>query len=230
MLSYEGFHSFMEVVMSTSVYLPFALGVFALLALCYGVEKQNSKDCGRQIAAGFLCHNVRLCGSNSLICTLNHIVKSNTNNLNNFYKALSTAISIDCFEYQDASLSAVINSPSYQSPLYKGMVNSCAEKLLNTPSNSIHLGLIEYYMEMGQYEKAIEAAEKGVSFNYSNPQLWNSYFHIFYNYTFTAENENPFLGEEGALLRDGVKELYDLMLDYNTKLWEPIVPDENTQH
>lgn len=226
-----GFHSFMEVVMSTSVYLPFALGVFALIALCYGVEKQNkvktvADQIGRWTSFAIMSVYAVLI---SLNMYANHIVKSNTNNLNNFYKALSTAISIDCFEYQDASLSAVINYPSYQSPLYKGMVNSCAEKLLNTPSNSIHLGLIEYYMEMGQYEKAIEAAEKGVSFNYSNPQLWNSYFHIFYNYTFTAENENPFLGEEGALLRNGVKGLYDLMLDYNTKLWEPIVPDENTQ-
>jgi tetratricopeptide (TPR) repeat protein len=225
------FHSLMEVVMSTSVYLPFAYAIFALIALCYGGDRPDKV----KLISGQLSRwcSLALMTVYSILIALNiyanNLIMSNTNNLNNFYKSLSTALSIDCFEYQDASLSAVINYPAYKSPLYKGLVDKCAARLIDTPSNSIHLGLIEYYMKMGLYAKAIEAAEKGVKYNYSNPQLWNNYFSVFYSYTIKSEGENPFLGADGLDLINGIKNLYALMQDYNSKLWEPIVPNESAQ-
>ncbi len=224
-------HSYMEVVMSSLAYLPFAFSVFALTALCYGggsrkgaarLAAEISRWCSLAVAAAF-----------SVLIPLNlyaaALVNASLRSLPSFYRALSTAIKIDCFEYNDYKLSAVTNYPNYKSPLYKALVDKCAAELLDTPSNSIHLGLIEYHMRMGQPDMAIAAAKRGIELNYANPKLWNKYFAAFQAYSALEGGANPFLGEKGAALAEGIKELYALMLDYNRRLWEPIVLDSTSQ-
>lgn len=225
------FHSYMEVVMSTLVYLPFAFSVFALAALCYGGG--GLKAIKKVPAAASRWASLAISVVYPVLIILNiyasSYVNSSLDSLPSFYKALSTAINIDCFEYNDYKLSAVTNYPAYRSPLYRGLVDKCAADLIETPSNSIHLGLIDYYMQMSQPDMAITAAIKGAKLNYSNPELWNQYFSVFYTYAAKENSENPFLGENGAVLVDGIKELYSLMLDYNKRLWEPIVLDSGAQ-
>ncbi len=227
-------HSYMEVVMSALVYLPFAFSVFALAVLCYGGgPSKKSRPAGRAAAAASRWGSLALTTVYPLLIIMNlcasTMVASSTDSLPALYKALSAAVRLDCFEYNDYALSAVTNYPFYRSPLYKGFVDKCSARLLDTPSNSLHQGLIEYYMEMGQPDKAIEAAKKGVGYNYSNPEIWNGYFELFYSYASREGTDNPFLGESGSALTNGINELYDLMLEYNKKLWEPITLSSDSQ-
>ena len=172
-------HSGMEVVMSTTVYLPYALTVLALSSVCFGKPEEKRvpvRACTVVSGAVALVYAVLIV----LNMAADACVERTSTNAE-FFDALETAQSIDVFERNDWRTSYVVACANTGSVTRRATADRYAAKLADTPSNSLHKYLVNYYLTFREYDAALAAARKGAAFNYADSAAWNAYFGEFAN-------------------------------------------------
>ena len=214
-------HSFMDVIMSTTAYLPFAYALFALCALLWGkpLRQKLLRTAGLlAFAAISLAYTVLI----SLNIRANHMAENLSNKQYAFFNSLDTAVKIDAFDYNDWKISYLTGCAQLQAPEYKNKADRYAAELMDVPSNSLHLYLFNYYLSYQDYESAYRAAQNGVRFNYADVDTWNGYFLRFQQ----AIADNP---SDTDTLRSLALDLYGEFEDTQTRLYRPIKLDKAVQ-
>ena len=171
-------HTSMEVVMSVSVYPPFAYTVMALIALCWG--RSLSKRLWALISAA-------VPAAVSLVYTLLIVlnlqatasVSDSSSSYVRFFSALESAAKIDVFEKNDWMASYVNAVGELGLAEYRGKADRYAARLMDIPSNSLHQYLIRYYLSFGEVSSAYAAADRGTDYASADSRVWNSYFALF---------------------------------------------------
>ena len=207
-------HSSMEVVMSTSVYLPYAFAVFSLSALSF-VPETAPKAVEKASAA--ISGIVALVYAVLIVLNLsaNAAVRKSTNNASRFFSALEYAAKIDAFEKNDWKISYLSTCADLEAATYKAQSDRYAKQLINVPSNSLHQHLIRYYLVFRNYDLALQAAKKSVGFNYSDSDNWNGVFSLFSS----AISLYP---EDETEILDCVREMKEELDRYQERLMQPI--------
>ncbi len=210
-------HSIMEVVMSTSVYLPYAWTILCVAAVCYAPPLKK-RSLGSVSAA--LSGAVAFIYAVLIILNLsaNASVRKSTSNAVRFFNALERAAKTDIFEKNDWMVSYIDTCADTGSATYRAQADIYSEKLLDVPSNSLHQYLLHYYLSFRDYDHTLLAARRSIGFNYSNSKNWNSCFHILAS----ALEEQP--EDSGEILRC-VRELQSDLETYQQRLMEPIQLD-----
>ncbi len=210
-------HSSMEVVMSTTVYLPYALAVFAISAVCFGkpLEQKASRYASAAIpGVTALVYAILI----ALNLTADSAVKNSTNSAVGFFNSLEFAVKTDVFEKNDWMVSYIETCADTELSNYRPQANRYAERLLDVPSNSLHQHLIRYYLVYRDYEHALLAAQQSARFNYSDSASWN----VSFNYFAAALSENE---EDSDEILRCVRILNDDLQGYQSTLMEPIELD-----
>lgn len=205
--------SALDVIMSTTAYLPFAYMLFALCALCWG-KPLTSK--WLPVFGSLICAVLTV--AYTVLISLNisayHRVLGSTNSSVKFFSALDRAIKIDAFEYVDWKVSYFSAYSQAPSPEYKATSDQYATELLDVPSNSLHMYLIHYYLDARDYDMALLAAQKGAAFNYADNMTWNQYFLTFND----AAEQRP---EDKEKIHEVMLSLYD---DFNVSTSQMLKP------
>ena len=214
-------HSLMEVVMSITVYLPFALVIMSVAAICFG---SPLKKAASRLVSSVLPCIIALVYAVLIILNLNanSAVKKSTDHLARFFSALEYASKVDAFEKNDWMVSYISNCAEYEMDAYRPKSEEYAEKLMNVPSNSLHQHLIIYYLVFEDFDNALLAARKSAEFNYSDSGNWNKNFSYFTAALATYPQEYPKILECVRILEQDLQE-------YQKKLMRPISLSEESQ-
>ncbi len=207
-------HSCMEVVMSISLYLPYACAVFSLSAVCYG--RPVSRRAHSRVAAAVpgviaLVYAILLV----LNLTADAGVRKSTRSVIRFFDSLEFAASVDVFERNDWMITYIDTCADNEFASYKPQADRYAEQLIDVPSNSLHQHLITYYLTFREYDHALLAAQRSAAFNYSSGKNWNACFACFAD----ALLRYP---EDEAEIRRCVRVLNDDLQSYLPKLLKPV--------
>ena len=207
-------HSCMEVVMSISLYLPYACAVFSLIAVCYGRPVSRRAHC--RIAAAVpgmiaLVYAVLIV----INLTADAGVRKSTRSAIRFFDSLEFAANVDIFERNDWMVTYIDTCADTGLTSYKPQADRYAEQLIDVPSNSLHQHLITYYLTFREYDHALLAARRSVTFNYSSGRNWNACFACFAD----ALLKTP---EDEAEIKRCVRVLNDDLQSYLPKLMKPI--------
>lgn len=199
-------HAAVEVVFSSYAYLPFAFGVFGLIALC----------CGQTMPLSFAKEGVRkgmawvlaaLLLAYTILLGCNLYAKSLVDRQGSF-DSLEQAITLDKFEWADYALSYVISS--MQSGVGTEEIQfkaaQYAEKLQKVDSNTIPLYLAQYYFEQGDNTQAFAMLNKYTDYVAADPDTWQQSFNLIMQYY-----------QEDPVYLEGVPALYQKMLDWNAE-------------
>ncbi len=171
-------HSSMEVVMSTSVYLPFACTILALSSLCYAPVFEH-KAAGKA-ALAIPCLTALVYAVLIILnLSANAAVRKSTSSVTSFFDSLKYAASVDVFERNDWKVSYLNTCADLEISNYKPQADKYAEQLIEVPSNSLHPHLISYYLVFQDYDRALQAAKTSVRFNSSDSGNWNTCFYLF---------------------------------------------------
>ncbi len=207
-------HSIMEVVMSVTIYLPFALVVLSVSAVCFGPSLK--KAAVRRIST-LLPGLLGLVFAVLLILNLRAeaVVSKSTDHIVPFLNSLEYAARVDAFEKNDWKVSYISNCAQFELESYRPQANRYAEELMDVPSNSLHQHLLLYYLIFKDYDKALLAAERSVQFNYSDSSNWNDIFSYFQ----AALEAYP---EDHKPILAGIITLDDELQEYQKKLIRPV--------
>ena len=214
-------HSAMEVVMSASVYLPYACTVLALSSVCFAPEL-GRRAAGKAAAA--------VSGLTALVYAVLIIlnlsadskVRHSTHSVTRFFSALEYAAKVDVFEKNDWKVSYLNTCAELDNNNYKRFADRYAEQLMDVPSNSLHQHLISYYLTYQEYDQALRAAKQSVYFNTSDSETWNGCFSLFSS----ALSQHP---EDEAAILDCVRELNTELQGCQERLMLPVVLDAGSK-
>ncbi|HIY21339.1 MAG TPA: O-antigen ligase family protein [Candidatus Flavonifractor merdigallinarum] len=199
-------HAAVEVVFSSYAYLPFAFGVFGLIALC----------CGQTMPLSFAKEGVRkgitwalaaLVLAYMVLLGCNLYARSLVNRQGSF-ESLEQAAALDQFEWADYALSYVLSSMQVEAPTEEIQFKAAqyAEKLQEVDSNTIPLYLAQYYFEQGDNTQAFAMLNQYTDYVAADPETWQQSFDlIMQNY------------QEDPVYLEGVTALYQKMLDWNAE-------------
>ena len=205
-------HSFMEVIMSLSVYLPFAFGIFAM------ISADDTSDSPKVPAAVVHWCCTGIYAVFAVLTALNIYADSLVDRAGSdyapFMNALADAAAIDPFEYNDYKVSYVYNSLFYSSPESDSKAEQYAAELSTVRSNSTTGVLLQYYLEKQQYDTAFRCAMSGMLNNRSDSAAWNKCFGMISFYLTPSE-----LTSDQA---QKVMELYAALEDANSVLMTPV--------
>ena len=199
-------HAAVEVVFSSYAYLPFAFGVFGLIALC----------CGQTMPLSFAKEGVRkgmawvlaaLLLAYTILLGCNLYARSLVNRQGSF-DSLERAITLDKFEWADYALSYVLSSMQNGAGSEEVQFKAAqyAEKLQKVDSNTIPLYLAQYYFEQGDNTQAFAMLNKYTDYVAADPNTWQQSFNLIMQYY-----------QEDPVYLEGVPALYQKMLDWNAE-------------
>ncbi len=176
-LAYMAGHAATEVVFSAYPYLPIAFGTFVLVSLCCGgaLPGLKLKAKGQTVSvltfSAFIAVYCVLLGGNLRARAVADAGRS--------FEALDEAITLDKFEWADYALSYVESVAVNDVPQeIKDRADKYAQRLEQVDSNSIPIGLAEYYFNTGRTEKAIAMVEKYVDYVSSDAAAWQRAFDL----------------------------------------------------
>ena len=174
-------HGGVEVVFSSSYFLPIALGVIAMISLCCGqpMALPCSPKAGKwavRIAALPVLAYALLLGGN-LFAT--RLIAQPT------YANLSMAIAMDPFQRDDYMTSYVVNALTQEDVPDAVMTQAekWAVKLEKVDSNSTPLYLAQAYFQQGETDKAYAMLEKYVDFVPTQETTWDDAFLLLFQYS-----------------------------------------------
>ena len=206
-----------EVVFSSYAYLPFAFGVFGLIALC----------CGQTMPLSFVKEGVRKAVSWVLAALLlayavllgcNLYAKSLVNRQGSF-ESLEQAAALDKFEWADYALSYVLSSMQVEAPTEEIQFKAAqyAQKLQKVDSNTIPLYLAQYYFEQGDNTQAFAMLNQYTDYVAADPETWQQSFNLIMQYY-----------QEDPVYLEGVKALYQKMQDWNAEHMGTLILSDTT--
>lgn len=173
-------HGGVEVVFSSSYFLPIALGVIAMISLCCG--QPMALPCSPRRASG-RCAS-RPCGAG--LCPAaggqpvrHRLIAQPT------YANLSMAIAMDPFQRDDYMTSYVVNALTQEDVPDAVMTQAekWAVKLEKVDSNSTPLYLAQAYFQQGETDKAYAMLEKYVDFVPTQETTWDDAFLLLFQYS-----------------------------------------------
>lgn len=213
-------HAATEVIFSNYAYLPFAFGVFTLIALC----------CGKALPVRFFTSQVRtglLAGIGAGLIAFALPLWSNMDAAAVFQRnptlaGLAQAASMDKFEWPDYALSYVVStmnlSENEVDDDIRQRADTYAQRLSKLDSNLVPLYLSEYYLRTGRVEQGMAMAEKYVTYVSADPEAWQKTFDLLER-----------LETDGADYRAGVARIKQLMDTWNAENMGEIQVSERTQ-
>ena len=210
-------HAAVEVVFSFYAYLPLALGVLGLIALCCGqtmplsfVKETVQKGISWVLAALLLVYAVLL-GCNLYARALVDREGS--------FDSLVQAIALDRFEWTDHMLSYVLSSMQLEDPSEEIQLKAAqyAEKLQKVDSNTVPLYLAEYYFVQQDATQAFAMLNKYTDYVAANPDSWQKVFNLTMQYA-----------QDDPMYRENVTALYQKMLTWNEENMGTITLSDNT--
>ena len=207
-------HSSMEVVMSTSVYLPYACVLLGLIAVCFAAPMKHP---GSGKAAAAISGTTALVYAVLIVLNLqaNSSIRQSTGSPMRFFNAIEKAVKTDVFEKNDWKVSYINSCSDLETAAYRPQADRYAQQLIDVPSNSLHQYLLNYYLSFRDYEHALAAAKKSVGFNYSNSANWNICFSMFSD----ALSSHP---EDSEAILGCVYSLNEELHRYEERLMEPV--------
>lgn len=166
-------HSAMEVTMSLT---PYMLVAYSLLALmnrgAFPCLKPLPERCLRAVtAAGAMAFGVLL----AMNIYSSRITRDPEMEYFALMSSLNRAAETDPFEANDYKISYVWNSTEYEIDTISRQAEEYAAQLAPVRSNSITGYLVQYYLKLGDYDRALELASFGCCNNRSNSAIWNEY-------------------------------------------------------
>ena len=199
-------HSAVEVVFSSYPYVPMALGVLGLIALC----------CGQAVPLTFVKDSVRkgivwVLAALVLVYTIllgcNLYARSLVNRQGS-YDSLERAIGLDKFEWADYALSYVVSAMQTESipEEIQFKADHYAARLQKVDSNTIPLYLAQYYFEQGDNTQAFAMLNKYTDYVAADPETWQQSFNLIMQYY-----------QEDPVYLEGVPALYQKMQDWNAE-------------
>jgi len=145
-----------------------------------------------------------------------------------FMSNLSAAARLDLYEYNDKKLSYVVASLNEGGEAYRAQADEYAAQLAGAQSNTIPRYLVGYYLQTGQYDKAIDEAILGASYSASDADTWNDCAALL-NEALFKSMLTPLLTEERAALMAKLTEYYDALQAYNASALVPVELSESAQ-
>lgn len=200
-------HAMTEVIFSQSFFLPYAYGVFAIIAVCYGEPKITAKKAltAYRIPVVVLAAVFVFLLTGNLIA--NGIKSKEYNDVEEIFPAMETALNIDAFERNDYLLSYVLSATQTDDAEVHAKALDYAEKLSKVSSNSIQSNLAQFYFTIGEMDRAFEVSEKGIDYTKANPAVWQEQFALYESYLdaqVDSEQFATFLSESGTSFFDHV--------------------------
>ena len=197
-------HAAVEVVFSYYAYLPLALGVLGLIALC----------CGQTMPLSFVKEGVRkgvawglavLVLAYMLLLSGNLYAKTLVERQASF-ESLEKAISLDRFEWTDYMLSYVLSSMQVDAPTEDILqtASKYAAKMQKVDSNTIPIYLAQYYFVQQDVTQAFAMLNKYVDYVAADPNTWQQSFDLIMQYN-----------QDDPVYQEGVTALYQKMLAWN---------------
>ena len=228
-------HSAVEVTMSNSPSLLYAMIILALISLCYGGPlPQRVQQGALPVLRWGSCV---LSGVFALLLVGNlaarAIATQPVSQTSTFLSNLELASSLDAFEHNDYKLSYVITAASEGNAQALQNANRYAEGLAEENSNSIPPVLVSYYLSTQQYEQAVSVAKKGLAYTASDSAVWNQILDQFRQALtpdLQAGTSTPLAdAQNGALLCAGLGEIYDALRAHNAQSMEEIALSTENQ-
>lgn len=196
-------HAAVEVVFSSYPYLPLALGVLGLTALCCGQTMPLPTVDGVRKGVtwgltGLLAVYAVLLGCNLYAKTLVERQAS--------FDSLEKAIALDRFEGSDYMLSYVLSSMQVDNPSeeIRNQAAQYARKLQKVDSNTIPLYLAQYYLVQGDTTQAFAMLNQYTDYVAADSATWQQAFDLLMQFY-----------RPDPAYEEGVKALYGKMLDWN---------------
>ena len=171
-------HAAVEVVFSSSFYLPMACSIFALISLCSAdtmpVLQTKEKVCRwipRVTSILLTAYAVLLAGN----LYANKLFENPT------YESLEQAVAFDRFEWQDYMTSYVYSAasdPESRTAARTETMERYMQRLEEVDSNILPLYLSESYFNLGNTEKAFEMLDKYLNYVASDQKAWDQAFQL----------------------------------------------------
>lgn len=199
-------HAFVEVVWSTSFYIPLAYGALAVIAVqlsevCKSKKNPLGKKPVQILLTGFMgLFMVLLIGN----MHSKSIVEGSTSE--SFMNNLISASQLDAYESQDYMVTYLVQAKESEDLQVHAQAEKFIEKLETISSNSIPYYIAEYYISQGDIPKATDALVNYVSYVISKSEFWNN---AFYTLLMAMSFENY-----GEILQ-GLETLYVIMDQWN---------------
>ena len=212
--------TFMDVLMSTMAYLPFAYAFFGLCALCWGrpIPKKWAAITTQAVYALISLAYALLIVLN---IRANALVARSSYSPVRFFNALESALRMDVFEDTDWKVSYLAASAQLDAPEYQSRADEFAEELLDVPSNSLHTHLVSYYLQARDYDMALRAAQNGAHFNYADAETWDQYFRAF-------REASELCPEDAGEIRRIMREFYASFETEIARMYDPISLNEES--
>ena len=211
-------HCAVELVFSSSFYLPYAFGVFGLINLCCGNVLTFPK-LGKAFRTGVLTATAVLLLVFAFLLGRNMQAKDLMERRTATIADLPTAIRMDKFEWADHAASYLLSAISVEVPdEILQQADQYAESLSQVTSNRVHLILSEYQLDRGRISDAMEQALIHAKMNASNSDRWNQMFLMLASY----ETDDP-------AYRDGIAALADFMQTWDETHMGSITLSEDAQ-
>ncbi|MEG2678885.1 MAG: O-antigen ligase family protein, partial [Oscillospiraceae bacterium] len=164
-------HCAVEVVFSFVGFIVFAFCVFALISLCYGTPRVGEKLSGK-LGFGalglFLVLAVLLSGNQ-----MGRMLMKSYNGAEGFFRNAELAAKVDVFERNDYRISYVANALQSGSGENLETALNYADSLIKIPSNTIPKMIVSFYLNLGSFDKAAQAARTGISYVPADAETWN---------------------------------------------------------
>ena len=146
-----------------------------------------------------------------------------------FLYNLSAAAKLDLYERNDMMLSYVVNSLEMEYPEdYREQADEYAAQLSKVQSNTIPRYLVGYYLQTGQYDKAIDEAILGATYSASNADTRNSCAALL-NEALFQSMLTPLLTEDREPLMAKLTAYRDALEAHNAGAYVPVGLDETAQ-
>ena len=145
-----------------------------------------------------------------------------------FMSNLSAAARLDLYEGNDKKLSYVVASLNEGGEAYRAQADEYAAQLSKVQSNTIPRYLVGYYLQTGQYDKAIDEAILGATYSASNADTWNSCAALL-NEALFQSMLTPLLTEDREPLMAKLTAYRDALEAHNTGAYVPVGLDETAQ-
>ncbi len=123
------------------------------------------------------------------------------------YVTMEKAIALDLYEKNDVMLTYVVTSMGDTSmDNHPGQASVYADELSRVQSNSIPAYLVDYYLSVGQYPRAVEEANLSAVYSVSDHEEWNKITRSLKGAFFDTGADSPLLAPGGGALLDGMLE------------------------
>ncbi len=230
-------HSGAEVSMSTIVFLPFAFALFALISSLFAsaeaeIEKSTESPAAKSVVPALILRfgSCALGGFFALLVILNIYAYERVSDgvasgdYNTFASSLDAAIAVDPFEGNDYRLSYVINAAQVPSANERFEINAqkYADQLSTVKSNSIAPTVIEFYLQRGQYVKAIDTARFALEYNRANTSTWDICLGLIYSYIYSNDPSSIYTSADGEAITRGIADIAEYLRETNSELMSPV--------